>query len=217
MVKVYLSERANPILIEYLKERKYDISYVFSTTYTYNSVSSHPDMYLCKLGFRKMFYGNPEKLGFNYPENIKYNAAVMGNYFIHNLKFTSHDLLDEVKRTDRKLISVQQGYTKCNLAIIDSHAAITSDQGIAQAIRSADKDGEIDLLVIEPGHIKLKGKEYGFIGGASGRVGDEMIFHGNLEDHPDCGKMVEFVRKHHCRLKYFPEFELEDIGSIIEF
>ena len=212
MIKIYLSEYANPILISYLKSQGYDISYVYSAPYTYDSVSAHPDIYLCKMGFRKVFYGNVKQIGYDYPDNVKFNAVVMGKYFIHNLKFTSKDLLEEAKRLDKKTINVEQGYTKCNMAVIDNNSAITSDEGIASAL----EDTGIDLLVIEPGHILLKGQEYGFIGGASGRVGKEMIFHGNLSAHPDFEKIAAFVKKHDCELKYFEEFELEDIGSIIE-
>jgi len=210
--KIYLSEDANPILIDYLKSLGHEISFVVATSYTYDSVCAHPDIYLCKLGFRKVFCGNGEKLGFEYPNNAKYNAVVMGKYFIHNLKVTSQDLLDDVKRLDKKNIHVNQGYTKCNMAVVSDNAAITSDEGIAQALEKVN----IDLLVIEPGHIALKGQNYGFIGGTSGRVGDDMIFHGNLSVHPDFNKIADFLKKHNCNLKYFEEFELEDIGSIIE-
>ena len=213
MIKIYLSECANPILVQYLKAQRYEISYVNSTSATYASISSHPDIYLCKMGFRKVFYGNIDQLGFEYPDTAKFNAVVMGKYFIHNIKYTSKDLLEHAKRADKVVIDVPQGYTKCNMAIVGDYAAITSDLGIAAALQET----EIDLLVIEPGHVCLQGQEHGFIGGASGLVGNEMIFHGNLSMHPDFDRIVEFVQRHGCELKYFEEFELEDIGSIIEF
>jgi len=164
------------------------------------------------VGFRKIFYGNAEQLGFEYPDNVKFNAVVMGNYFIHNTHFTSPDLLNEAKRLEKKIINVEQGYTKCNMAVINDSTAITSDKGIAKALESTG----IDLLVIEPGHVRLRGQSSGFIGGASGRVGNEMIFHGNLSAHPDFDRIVDFLKKYQCNFKYFEEFELEDIGSIIE-
>jgi len=167
---------------------------------------------LCKTGFRKVFYGNAEQLGFKYPNNAKFNGVVMGKYFIHNTKYSSHDLLVEAKRLDKKVIHVEQGYTKCNMAVIDDNTAITSDKGIAEALANTT----IKLLVIEPGHVLLQGQKYGFIGGASGRVGNEMIFHGNLSAHPDFNRIVDFLNENQCNYKYFEEFELEDIGSIIE-
>ena len=72
------------------------------------------------------------------------------------------------------------------------------------------------MLLIRPGYISLPGFSYGFIGGASGRVGDEMIFSGNVAAHPDFEAIRSFVEEHGAKLKYFPEYELTDIGSIIE-
>jgi len=164
------------------------------------------------LGFRKFFYGNPDALGYNYPDNAKFNAVCMGKYFIHNLKVTEKKLLADATHMGKTLIDVAQGYTKCNMAIVSDNAAITSDQGIANSLRNAD----IDLLVITPGHILLEGQPHGFIGGASGLIRDKMVFHGNLSAHPDFDKIKEFVEKHKCELVYFEEFELSDIGSIIE-
>ena len=214
MSKIYLSEHANPILVKYLEARGHELSFVPATSYTYDSVSSHPDIYMCKFSAEKMFHGNPEELGFNYPENITFNAVVMGDYFIHNLKFTSKNLLTEAEHLNKKLVDVPQGYTKCNMAVVADNAAITSDMGIARALATAETN--IDLLVVTPGFVILKGQPYGFLGGASGRVKDEMIFHGNLSAHPDFNKISDFVKKHNCKLTYFEGFDLEDIGSILE-
>jgi len=213
MSKIYLSEHANPILVKYLETRGHEILFVSAASCTYDSISAHPDIYMCKFGAGKLFQGDPKELGFNYPDNIKFNAVVMGDYFIHNLKFTSQNLLAEAKRLEKQLIDVPQGYTKCNMAVISDNAAITSDLGIARALTTIKAD--IDLLVVEPGFVVLKGQPYGFLGGASGRVGDEMIFHGNLAKHPDFDKISGFVKKHNCKLTYFEDFELEDIGSIL--
>ena len=214
MSKIYLSENANPILVEYLKTRCFEISFVRATSHTYDAVSAHPDIYICKIDDNNIFHGDPNELGFNYPDNVKFNAVVMGEYFIHNLKFTSEKLLEEAKCLNKTLVNVPQGYTKCNMAVVSDNAAITSDMGIAHALTAMNV--AIDLLVVAPGHVILKGFPHGFIGGASGRVGDEMIFHGNLAEHPDFNKIADFVKKHNCKLTYFEDFGLEDIGSIFE-
>lgn len=211
-MKVYLSEHANSILVDYLKAKGYEISFVLSTSHTYEPVNAHPDIYLCKMGFRKMFYGNPGALGFRYPENAIYNAVCMGKYFIHNLEVSARELLEQANHLDKTLINVPQGYTKCNMAVLHDGAAITADRGIAKSL----EDTGIDLLIISPGNVLLKNHPYGFIGGASGAVDGEMIFHGNLSVHPDFSLIKTFMEKHDIKLKYFEEFELEDIGSIIE-
>jgi len=213
MGKVYLSEFANPILVDYLKKLGYETSFVFASPPTFSSVSAHPDVYLCKLGFRKVFYGKPDTVGPDYPDNAKYNAVCMGKYFIHKLDITGEELLSDARYHGKVLINVPQAYTKCNMVILHDKAAITSDLGIAKALEETD----IDLLTIAPGYVLLKGFPHGFIGGTSGLVGDRMIFHGNLPAHPDFERIRQFFEKHRCHFVYFEEFELEDIGSIIEF
>ena len=199
-------------MVEYLKNLGYETSFVHAAPPEYSAVSAHPDTYLCKLGFRKVFYGSPDQVGHDYPDNAKYNAVCMGKYFVHRLDITGKDLLMEVRHRRKILIDVQQGYTKCNMVVLHDHAAITSDLGIAKALEATD----IDILVVSPQHVLLKGFPYGFIGGTSGKIGNRLIFHGNLEAHPDFDKMKKFIGEHHCRLVYFKEFELEDIGSIVE-
>ena len=212
MKKVYLSSGANPILTEYLKARGYEISFVYPVPPVYAPVNSHPDIYMCRMSRHKIFRGKPEKLRRDYPGDALYNAVCIGEYFIHNLKITDTGLLREARVSGMRLIDVPQGYTKCNMVVVDDGAAVTSDRGIANAL----KDTDIDLLVVSPGHVLLNGFPYGFLGGASGRVGDELIFHGNLSGHPDFGRIVAFLKKRECKFKYFNQFELEDIGSIIE-
>ena len=211
MSKVFLSEHANPMLADYLKSLGYSISFVYSASHTYDPVSSHPDIYMCRTGLGEIFYGDPGSPGPNYPDNIKYNAACVGKYFIHRLGSTSKDLLDHAKHSGKILIDVPQGYTKCNMVVVGDRAAITSDRGIAKALAGTD----IDLLLVSPGHVRLRGYSCGFIGGASGQVGNDIVFHGNLAAHPDFNEIADFLEGHGCGLKYFEEFELEDIGSII--
>jgi len=212
MDKIYLSERANPMMVEYLKTLGYEISLVAATTRTYFPVNSHPDIYMCAMSRHEIFHGDPALIGFNYPHNIRYNAVCMGEHFIHNLKYTDEKLLSLARSLGKIPVNVRQGYTKCNMAVIDENSAVTSDQGVLKSLANTG----IDLLAVSPGHVLLTGQPCGFLGGASGKVGDEMIFHGNLSAHPDFIRIADFVKSRGCGLKYFEQFELEDIGSIIE-
>jgi len=136
----------------------------------------------------------------------------MGDYFIHNLAFTAQELLEQARKAGKQLISVKQGYTKCSMVVVNGNAAITSDPGIASSL----SETALDILLVSHGHVRLKGHTYGFLGGTSGKVGDHLFFHGNLSVHPDFKKIRAFLEKHKCKFTYFKEFELEDIGSIIE-
>lgn len=187
------------------------ISIIEMSDVTYKPVSSHPDIYMCSMGPEKpVYFGCPEKIGSKYPGNIIYNAACTGKFFIHNTKHTDPELLDQIPETV-EIISVQQGYTKCNTLIVNENSIITSDAGIHKSCYD-----KLDLLLIEKGHIKLQGFDYGFIGGASGRIGDTIIFNGDVSQHPDYEKIAAFIEDRDLKIKYFTEYPLEDIGSIIE-
>lgn len=210
MSTIYLSETANPTLIHYLKAQGHQVEIIKKTDRTYDPVSSHPDIYLCSLGpGAPVFFGCPEKIGKAYPENIRYNAACTGKYLLHNLKHTDPDLLKAAGHLQP--VHTAQGYTKCNVVIVDQASIITSDQGIFKASKE-----KMDVLLVRPGHIRLQNFPYGFIGGASGRVGDTILFNGNLEKHPNFQEIKAFIESRNLRLKYFKEYSLEDIGSIIE-
>lgn len=207
-MKIYISNEACPPLIDYLKSMGHTIEYTESDL-VYPAISKHPDIYMCHLG-NGLFVGQESSLGYSYPFNIIYNGASTGRYFIHNIKYTDKKLLEIVKKNHQKIINVKQGYAKCSIVVVDEKSIITSDRGIAKAC-----DGILEVLLIENGHIVLEGFNYGFIGGCSGRIGNTVIFNGNLEDHPDFKKIIEFIEERDLEVKYFRDYPLTDIGSII--
>ncbi len=210
MSTIYLSETANPLLIQYLNAQGHTISIIEMSDLTYAPVSSHPDIYMCSMGpGKQVFFGCPEKIGSKYPGNIIYNAACTGRFFIHNLKYTDPELLDA--SDDFEKINVPQGYAKCNTLIVDENSIITSDVGIHNSCC-----GKLNTLLIQSGHIDLQNFNYGFIGGTAGRIGDTIIFNGDITQHPDYKKIAAFIEDRDLKIKYFTEYPLEDIGSIIE-
>lgn len=240
MSTIYLSENANELLKKYLRDKGHCICEIKRTDAVYDAVSSHADIYLCPLScglvvaqeqyalmleqlvdqsenrsseLNELVYTiGSSPLGFEYPENVKYNAVQMGKHFIHNIKYTDKLLLDMAKRLKLNIIPVKQGYTKCNMVVLDDQSAITSDAGLAKALIS----NGIDVLTITPGHVRLKGFPYGFLGGTSGRVGDEILFNGNLSAHPDYVAIKAFIKGKSLKIKDFEEYPLEDIGSILQ-
>jgi hypothetical protein len=231
MKTICLSENANVVLKEYLKNKGYDLIEIGRTGAVYDVVSSHSDIYLCRIGdglivapeqlsliggelqrLQVKFTAGDSRLGFRYPENVKYNAAQLGNHLIHNTKHTDRAILDKADELGLNLLHVNQGYTKCNLVPVVENAVITSDEGLAAVL---GKHG-IEVLLISIGHVALTGFPYGFLGGASGRVGEEILFNGNLSAHPDFEKIGEFIREKGLKPVWFESYPLEDIGSVIQ-
>lgn len=215
MNRVYISKKANKIIQDYIEDKGFKLELVESSGIVPEGLSCHPDIFLCKMGIHTnspIFFAEKGTLGMSYPEDIAFNAACTGKYFIHNLSYTNESLLFAAKAMDMKLINVRQGYTKCSTVIVDESSVITYDEGIAKACSNYP---ELDVLLIEPGHIVLEGYDTGFIGGTSGRLGKEVIFNGNLELHPDFKRIRDFIEKRGLVCKWFPEYELTDIGSFL--
>ena len=231
MNMICLSENANILLKKSLRRKGYQLIEIKKNDAVYDAVSSHVDIYLCKL--RDEFVIAKEQfplilndlqrsqvrytegtsdLGYEYPENIKYNAAQLGKYLIHNIKYTDPQILKRAEELGLQLLHVKQGYTKCNLVIVDDHSVITSDTGLADSLKNHD----IEVLLVRQGHVQLSGFAYGFLGGASGRVDSEIVFNGNLSTHPDYERIKKFINSKGLQVTCFEDYPLEDIGSIIQ-
>lgn len=231
---VFLSHKAGPELRGFLRELGKTLIEIKETGCVYSEIADHPDIYVClvndSLITSREQYENiasqianvPDRprlilgskpLGMKYPGSAIYNAVQVGRFLIHNTGFTDDSVLEAAGISGLKLINVAQGYANCSIAVVDERSIITSDLGIASAIRKHHP--EIDVLTVSPGHVRLEGFEYGFLGGTSGRIDDYVIFNGNLEDHPDFLRIREFVESRSLKLKYFREYPLTDIGSII--
>ena len=106
---------------------------------------------------------------------------------------------------------MKQGYACCSIVPVDEDSIITADRGIARAAEAAG----IKVLTVEAGHVELPGYDTGFLGGTSGRVGDEILFNGDLSSHPDFEAIKDFIGSRGLKIKYFEGYPLRDIGSII--
>lgn len=195
----------------------------------YDSVCGHPDMMIHFIDKENVilhkdiennFINFFKNLKFNvflsnksletkYPNNIGLNAVNLKNYFIHNIHHTDSILLNMI--TDKKLLNVKQGYTKCSTAIVNDNAIITSDIGIANAARSEN----IDVLLLTPGDIILPGLDYGFIGGCCGLLDENRLaFFGNLNHYAYGKEILEFLYKYDVEPIYLRKGKLIDRGSL---
>ncbi len=198
----------------------------------YDAINGHPDILLHHTGENRIVLApnvfdqlSPVllKKGFaltkgatwlsrNYPENIAYNVLRVGSYAFHNTKYTDIRILEEFEKLNVKTIHVNQGYTKCSVCIINAATIITSDIKLANA---AEKNG-IESLLIKPGGIELTGLNYGFIGGASGLIGNnKLAFTGCVENIPEANRIIDFLNIKGIEVKILTNKQIKDIGSII--
>ena len=160
---------------------------------------------------RKIISGN-KKIGSTYPYDIAYNVARINRAAFHNFIYTDDKILEYYNANGIKLIDVKQGYSKCSICVIAENAIITSDKIIAKAAVS----NGYDVLHISEGYIKLKGLNYGFIGGCCGLISKEILaVNGDISQHIDYLKIKEFCEKYNVTIYPLHNGTLEDIGSII--
>jgi len=197
----------------------------------YDAISSHPDIQVFALNKNHLIVQNQidgdlleqfEALGkkihfskntlFNkYPYDIILNCFILGELFIHNLKYTDNKII-ELLPDGIKKINVNQGYSKCSTAIVNDNAIITSDPSIAKAL-SLEK---VDVLFLPPGDIILEGMNYGFIGGTCGLLDENNIaFFGNLDKYMYGTEVKNFLKKHKVTWHCLSNCKLIDRGSLL--
>ncbi|MGF7399940.1 hypothetical protein PQ744_05910 [Thermoanaerobacterium thermosaccharolyticum] len=219
-----IAESLNRLGIKTILTEKYDA--------LYDAISFHPDILMHNAGDGDIIVApdidenfvaklkdlnlnvnfGQNRLSRNYPGNIAYNVARLGDYAFHNLKYTDPILRRVLEEKGVKFVNVRQGYTKCNIAIVDEYSFITSDEGI---FKTAVKEG-FECLLIEQGDIRLDGFEYGFIGGASGLIDrDVFCIAGDLRYHRSHKKIIDFLKYKNKEVFFLTFGEVRDIGSII--
>ena len=192
-------------------------------------VSTHADMAAIHLGGNKIIVDKLqqslrealEKDGFEifetsspiagrYPDDIRLNFALAGDFVIGNVRYADKILTSLL--TDKIQVNVRQGYCKCSTLIVDEKSIITDDESI---FSETLKNG-FDVLLISKGDIALDGYDYGFIGGASGKISDDtVVFFGDITKHRDYDKINSFLSEHGCKFICSDNKHLRDIGGII--
>ena len=147
-----------------------------------------------------------------YPNDISYNVSAVNSCLFHNLEFTDLNLLELYKNKGYSIQNVKQGYTKCTTCIVSEKAVITEDEGLAKVYSS----NGIDVLIVSPGDVALKGFNYGFLGGASGLIDKNVLaFCGEVKNHRNYKDIYDFTQRHKVDIISLSNEQLTDLGSII--
>lgn len=204
----------------------------------YPEISSHVDIFALKIGdnlvCEKSVYDDlvfmlkdsnyniisgKEEVELEYPQDIKYNVCIAGRFAIHNFKYTDKRVLKLLKDGDYELINIEQGYSNCSIAQIDDTSVITTDKKIAEKLIA--NNFSVLLLDYTP-DIKLL-DEYGnysnmtgFIGGAMGKVDNNIIVFGDLCKIDRQNKIREFIEARNLKIIEFEGLDVIDYGGIVE-
>lgn len=216
----------------YRNLEKLGIEPIFTTksTNVRQGIQNHADLVFCPLTTDKFLLTKEQKLlktklislGYNtvtidedlsldYPNDVFINCVIIGKHIFYNPKTVSTKIHDFIKSSDLIEVSVRQGYTKCSIAPVSIDSFITDDISIG----SRGAEFGFDVLVIDKGDIRLQNFDYGFIGGATGKIAeDKILITGKAENLTDCDKIKKFLYKHDVELIELTDGPVEDIGSI---
>lgn len=147
----------------------------------------------------------------DYPNDVGLNICIIGNKVICS-KWSDRKIVDYLTRKQYSIYRCNQGYSRCSVCVVTENAIITADRGIADICRRAN----IDVLLISPGYIELDGYEYGFIGGSTFKISNNLLaFTGTLDNHPDKNRIIEFLGLHNIEPFYLSDLPAFDIGTAI--
>lgn len=231
MRAVIVDERIDEVIESALRGFGYEILKLPRSGCLQSPVSAHPDMLIFvlknKLFCHEKYYSeakraidavadaggfeltlSKEKWESEYPNDVLFNAASVGDKLICSKKSVSRLILSEYG--EENITGTKQGYAKCSVCIAGD-GIITADPSVA---RSAKKSG-IDVLFLSGNHTRLNGYDTGFIGGATGDDGERLYFCGDVLRHPECEKIIEFCRRHGREPISLSDGELYDYGSLI--
>ena len=151
------------------------------------------------------------RLGATYPQDAPLNILRGGNTLYARRRSASEEILREALSLGMRVVDVNQGYPACTVLMLGDSHAITSDRGMAKLLT---EEG-VRVLLISDGDVLLPPYEYGFIGGASGVVGDEVLFLGDINTHRDAGAIISFCREAGYTPVSLGDAPLSDLGRIL--
>ena len=192
-------------------------------------VNSHADLQLLHLGNNKLLTQNEHLCagdlerkfdikminatpGNKYPNDVKLNCVMIGNKLICNTNTVAKEILEFAEICNMTIINVKQGYTKCSVCIVNENSFITDDKSIFTAVQNFFDD----VLLVSKNSIRLKGYNYGFIGGCCGKIDkDKIAFNGAIESHDDYKHIIDFLNRNNTHCVELTNERLTDIGGIL--
>lgn len=232
---VIIDQRMRKIEKQKLQELGYNIIEIKSSNNVYEEISSHVDIFTCKIGNMlivepsqyiqiksclpveyKIMQGQ-ESVSEKYPDDIKYNVCTIGKKALHNFQYTEQTIKEELIKQGYELINTTQGYTNCSIAVIDEKSAIVTDKGLYKILQKHN----IDVLYLEyQPDIKLLDKnEYsskkGFIGGAISKIKNNIIIFGDLNKIDDNNSIRKFILSKKLNIIEFKGLDVVDYGGLV--
>lgn len=237
MKQLIIDKRMRKAEKEKLEELGYNLVEIQKSLNVYEEISSHVDIFVCKIGEKIIIEPNlyeiiqksifpkytiekgQEKIGNNYPCDIKYNVCTIGKKALHNFEFCDPKIKQELIKQGYELINTTQGYTNCSIAVIDENSAIVTDKGLYKILQKHN----VDVLYLDytPNIKLLNNNRYsnrnGFIGGAISRIQNNIVIFGDLSKIDKNNIIRDFITKRNLNIIDFKGLDVIDYGGVIEY
>ena len=152
-----------------------------------------------------------ERVSSDYPNDILFNCAVVGNSLFCHASHTAKAIAED---PNYNIHFVRQGYAKCSTVPVAEKALITEDPSIA----TVAKANGFDVLQIDPENVSLTGYNTGFFGGATSfspyRNIREIYVCGNLEMHSNATEIIDFCSQYDRIPLSLSKDPLLDLGTV---
>jgi len=227
---LFITDRKLPLPVKNKLKSIGKLCHINDNSLVYKSITGHPDIFMCYAaegvvvapamadsigkmleGRNIPLYTGRQNPGKKYPDSARYNAVVTDQFIIHNLKIT--DPVISLAFPGRRLLHVNQGYTRCNLLPLGTKHFITSDKGIFKTL----VENQLEVLLVNPESIRLKGQKYGFIGGCLGLHNGTLYLCGSLNYHPQRHEIETFIEAAGLSLCELYDGPLYDGGGVFVF
>ncbi len=231
-----IDEKANSQIVEGIEKLGFQILKMPAHPNLAGACQSHPDISLCRIAPNTLVYAKNcdaefivtlKKYGLTmipgettlqgeYPYDIPYNGVRIGQYFLHNLRYTDMQIKKLCQEAGLTSLQVNQGYTCCSTAVVREDLVITADVGIANVLDATNK---VNTLLLPPQkNIRLPGLDYGFLGGATGRIDDtHFVLAGHVNYLENGAEIEEFLQQNGVQLINLTDEKPVDLGTLLFF
>ena len=193
----------------------------------YESISGHPDIFLCPIpggvvaapntpenilealenNGTSLFLGK-EPLGNAYPASARYNAFTGKGCLLHLFDITDEVIQAQTQGLEK--IPVRQGYARCSL-VEAGGLFITSDRGIEKALKQSGRE----TFYVDSSPIVLPAQPHCFFGGCTGVWGQQLFLAGSLGHFPEGENLQKALGDREVEIIELYEGPLWDGGSIL--
>ena len=185
------------------------------------ALQGHADLFVAQVGDTLLMAPNApaEALALPHLRGITPVGGAIASLGAYNVSVGNRLAIGHAGRMDAALrpalagfhlVSVRQGMARCAALTLDDDAVITSDGGIAKALRSEGRE----VLWVSPLDIALPGYRHGCLGGCCGKHGGVVYLMGSLRRHRDGLAIAAFIRRHGMETEELCDGPMLDVGSL---